>query len=71
MISTLFSKPKQNYEDIQFRRRILAEIEEIVLSRSMFVAAMKDIKMSSAPGPDGVPAYLSSGRAIGNKVHVA
>ena len=52
------SSPKENYDQINFVRRTLESLSDIVLTKEMFVQAMQSIKASSAPGPDGVPAYL-------------
>ena len=53
-----FSKPRDNYDNIQFIRRTMLSLSEIELAAPLFVEAMQSMKMSSAPGPDGVPAYL-------------
>ena len=55
---SVFSKPKNNYDNIQFARRAIASMEEIVLTKEMFVVEMWTMNTSAAPGPDGAPAYL-------------
>ena len=55
---SVFSSPKDNYEELQFPMRAISPMEDIVLTKEMFVVAMSSMKTSSAPGPDGVPAYL-------------
>ena len=54
----VFSKPRDNYNDIKFTRKTILSLAEIDLSKNKFVEAMKSMKTTSAPGPDGVPAYL-------------
>ena len=58
---SVFSKPKDNYDDFTFNRQDIPTMEEILLDKGSFRAAMKSMKPSSAPGPDGVPAYLVCG----------
>ena len=55
---SVFSKPKDDYSSINFVQRSIAPLDAIILEEQRFVAAMESIKATSAPGPDGVPAYL-------------
>ena len=55
---SVFSPPKDDYSDIIFARKDVPPLSDLQLHSAMFQNAMVDIKISSAPGPDGVPAYL-------------
>ena len=55
---SVFSKQKENYDSVHYERKTGKTLSEIVLTKDRFALAMKNIKYSSAPGPDGVPAYL-------------
>ena len=55
---SVFSPPKDDYSNIQFPPKNVTPISDLQLNKEMFQQAMRDIKPSSAPGPDGVPAYL-------------
>ena len=55
---SVFSKPKDSYENVVLRERNAPTIEDLVLDKGMFIEAMKSMKPWSAPGPDGVPAFL-------------
>ena len=55
---SVFIEPKENYENIKYKKTQVTPISEIRMTKEMFIEAMKSIDPSSSPGPDGVPAYI-------------
>ena len=55
---SVFSEPLTTYANENYSTNSYPKMKEITLDRRMFEDAMKEIKPQSAPGPDGVPAYL-------------
>ena len=55
---SVFSPPKEEYSTLQLPTRNITHIADLALTEVMFKEAMKEVNPTSAPGPDGVPAYL-------------
>ncbi len=55
---SVFSEVWDSYDHINFDRKTVNSLHNLDLTEIMFVEAMRAIKSSSAPGPDGVPAFL-------------
>ena len=55
---SVFVDPKENYDQLTYTRRQLTPLADVVMTKEMFVEAMKNIDPTSAPGPDGVSAYV-------------
>ena len=53
-----FSTPLQDLSHINLRKHPTTLLTDIVITEEGLVSAMKSIKSSSSPGPDGLPAYL-------------
>lgn len=55
---TAFSTPTTNLNEINFPDRECQSINDIEITKEAIKEAMKEIKASSAPGPDELPAYV-------------
>ena len=55
---SVFSLPKEDYSKFKYTVHQVTPLTDIELHHDMFYNAMKNIKPTSAPGPDGVPAFL-------------
>ena len=53
-----FSTPLEDVSHINLRKHASTILTDIVITEEGLVTAMKSIKSSSSPGPDGLPAYL-------------
>ena len=55
---SVFSPHRESYEDFHFPKRAIKDISDIIITENKLINEMQSIKLSSAPGPDGVPAIL-------------
>ena len=55
---SVFSRPRPEDKGFTFAKRSIRDLDDIHLTDDKLISEMQSIKMSSAPGPDGVPAFL-------------
>ena len=55
---SVFSKPKTDLTNLKFKSISSPNLEDIELTKKDFLAAMKNLSPSSAPGPDSIPAFF-------------
>ena len=53
-----FSKPLKDYSHISFRKATCEELEDVIFNEDDIESAIDDMKWDSAPGPDGISAFL-------------
>ena len=53
-----FSKPLKDYSHISFRKATCEELEDVIFNEADIEEAIDEMKWDSAPGPDGISAFL-------------
>ena len=53
-----YSKPLEDYSHISFRKATCEELEDIIFNEAGIERAIDDMKWDSAPGPDGISAFV-------------
>ena len=53
-----WSTPLQDYTHISFEQAMSADLKDIQFTKEDILEAIKDMKTNSAPGPDGITAFL-------------
>ena len=53
-----FSTPLQDYSQINFQKITCPELNDLIFTEEDIIEVVKDINFDSAPGPDGITAFL-------------
>ena len=56
--TSVFSTPRKDLSSLKLRSYNCEYLNDIEITAEQIIEAAKDMNPSSAPGPDGIPAYL-------------